>query len=55
LQRLREGGREIRRASLVDDVLIALTARSIGATMFTADEDYEVIRSVVDFKLERVS
>jgi predicted nucleic acid-binding protein len=55
LQRLREEGREIRRASLVDDVLIALTARSIGATMLTADEDYEVIRSVVDFKLQRVS
>jgi predicted nucleic acid-binding protein len=55
LQRLREVGREIRRASLVNDVLIALTARSLGATMVTADEDYEVIRSVVDFKLERVS
>jgi predicted nucleic acid-binding protein len=55
LQRLREAGREIRRASLVDDVLIALTAHSIGATVFTADEDFEVIRGVVDFKLSRVS
>jgi predicted nucleic acid-binding protein len=55
LQRLREAGREIRRASLVNDVLIALTARSIGATMVTADEDYEVLRSIVDFKLQRVS
>ena len=55
LQRRRETGREIRRASLVNDVLIALTARSLGATMVTADEDYEVIRSVVDFKLQRVS
>jgi predicted nucleic acid-binding protein len=55
LQRLREAGREIRRASFVDDVLIALTARSIGATMVTADEDYEVIHSVIDFKLQRVS
>jgi predicted nucleic acid-binding protein len=54
LQRLREAGREIRRASLVNDVLIALSARALGATMVTVDEDYEVIRSIVDFKLERV-
>jgi predicted nucleic acid-binding protein len=55
LQKLREGGREIRRASLVDDVLIALSARAIGATVFTADEDYQAIRAVVDFKLEMVA
>lgn len=55
LQRLRETGREIRRASLVNDVLIALSARSIGAVVFTADEDYEAIHAIVDFKLEMVS
>ena len=54
LQRLRESGREIRRASLVNDVLIALSARSIGATLLTADEDYQAIGSVVDFKLELI-
>lgn len=55
LQKLRAQGREIRRASLVNDVLVALSARSIGATMITADQDYEIIRGVVDFKLQRVS
>jgi predicted nucleic acid-binding protein len=55
LQRLREAGREIRRASLVQDVLIALTARALGATLFTADEDYEAIRAVLDFDLEWVT
>ena len=55
LQRLREIGREIRRASFVHDVLIALSARSIGAALLTADEDYQAIRAVVDFKLEMVA
>jgi predicted nucleic acid-binding protein len=54
LQRLREAGREVRRASLVNDVLIALSARSIGATLLTADADYEAIGAMVDFKLERI-
>jgi predicted nucleic acid-binding protein len=54
LQRLRESGREVRRASLVNDVLIALSARSIGATLLTADQDYQAIGAVVDFKLEMV-
>ncbi|WP_437733009.1 type II toxin-antitoxin system VapC family toxin [Sorangium sp. So ce1335] len=54
LRRLREAGREVRRASLVNDVLIALSARSLGATVLTADEDYDAIRAVLDFKLERV-
>ncbi|NUQ79144.1 MAG: PIN domain-containing protein [Polyangiaceae bacterium] len=53
LQRLREGGREVRQASFVNDVLIALSARSIGATLLTADADYEAIGAIVDFKLER--
>jgi predicted nucleic acid-binding protein len=54
LQRLREIGREVRRASLVNDVLIALSARSIGAALLTADEDYRAIAAVVDFKLEMI-
>jgi predicted nucleic acid-binding protein len=55
LQRLREAGREIRRASLVNDVMIAHSARSIGATVLTSDTDYELIRDLVDFKLEMVA
>lgn len=55
LQRLRESGREVRRASLVNDVLIALTARSIGAMLLTADEDYRAIAAIVNFKLAMVS
>jgi predicted nucleic acid-binding protein len=52
LRALRLAGREIRRASLVNDVLIALTARSIGAMLYTADaEDFESIRQVRDFSL----
>jgi hypothetical protein len=35
-------------------VLIALSAKKLGATVFTADTDYLVIRSLVDFKLEMV-
>jgi predicted nucleic acid-binding protein len=55
LSQLRERGQEIRRASLVSDVLIALGARSLGATVFTADADYEMIQAVVDFKLALVA
>ena len=54
LRKLRETGREIRRASLVADVLIAHSARSLGATVFTADADYEAIRSIVDFDLHMI-
>lgn len=54
LQRLRESGCEVRKASLVNDVLIALSARSIGATLLTADADYQAIGSVVEFKLEMI-
>jgi predicted nucleic acid-binding protein len=54
LQRLRQKGLETRRASLVHDVLIALTARGIGATVFTADRDYEAVRSVVDVSVQMV-
>lgn len=52
LRRLRGEGREIRRASLVHDVLIALTARAIGATLYTLDgSDFEAIRRHEDFSL----
>ena len=54
LRRLREKGAEIRRASFVDDVLIALSARSLGATLMTMDADFEAIARVVDFRLEMV-
>jgi predicted nucleic acid-binding protein len=52
LQALRLAGREIRRASLVNDLLIALTARQIGAIVYTRDfEDFEAMRRVRDFSL----
>ena len=55
LQALRLAGREIRRASLVNDLLIALTARQIGAIVYTRDfEDFEAIRRVRDFSLQAV-
>jgi len=55
LRHIRDAGREIRRASLVNDVLIALSARSAGATVWTADQDYVAIRKLVDFRLEIVA
>lgn len=56
LGELRAGGREVRRASLVHDVLIVTTARAIGATVVTADaSDFEAIREVERFSLEVVS
>jgi predicted nucleic acid-binding protein len=52
LRGLRSRGREVRRSSLVHDVLIALTARDIGATVFTNDgSDFSAIRKLVDFSL----
>ena len=55
LRNLRPAGRDIGRASLVHDVLIALTARSIGATVYTLDaSDFEAIRAVRRFRLEIV-
>lgn len=54
LRTLRKRGVEVRRASLVNDVLIALSARSVGATLITADSDFEAIGAVVDFRCERV-
>ncbi len=56
LQALRVAGREVRRASLVHDVLIALSARAIGATLYTSDRaDFEAIRSVRRFELKVVA
>jgi len=52
LRGLRARGREVRRASLVGDVLIALTARANGATVWTADAgDFEAIRAIAPFFL----
>lgn len=56
LRRLRAKGREIRRASMVNDVLIAVSARSIGATVFTADtSDFEAIAEVYPFAFDAIS
>jgi len=54
LRKLRSSGREVRRASLVNDVLIALSARSIGATVLTADKDFEAIGELLEFKFRRL-
>lgn len=54
LRSLRKRGIEVRRSSLVNDVLIALSARAVGATLMTADTDYEAIASVLDFRFEHV-
>ena len=52
LRGLRDQGREIRRSSLVHDVMIALTARDLGATLLTHDaSDYAAIRRHVDFSM----
>ena len=54
LRLLKDRGLEIRRASLVGDVLIAHTARSLGATVLTSDQDFRAISSVLDFELDMV-
>jgi predicted nucleic acid-binding protein len=55
LRDLRSQGRETQRASLVHDVLIALTAREIGATVITGDaSDFVAIRKVVDFSFSAI-
>jgi predicted nucleic acid-binding protein len=51
LRRLHEAGREIRRSSLFGDVLIALSARSIGACVVTNDDDFDAIADVVDVEV----
>jgi len=55
LRRLKLAGREIRSASLVNDVLLATTARLAGATVVTANaRDFEAIRAIEAFSLETV-
>jgi predicted nucleic acid-binding protein len=54
LRLLRLAGRDVRAASFVNDVLIALTAREIGATVVTANvADFEAIRDIETFALEQ--
>lgn len=52
LQQLGDRGREVWRAALVHDVLIALSARSVGATLVTANAgDFLAIQKLRDFSL----
>lgn len=56
LRALRMAGREVRQAALVNDVLIALTARRLGATVYTANAgDFLAIRRVRKFDLQVLS
>ena len=53
LRKLKLAGRNVRDASLCNDVLIALTARSIGATVVTANaSDFAAIQQVEPFAFE---
>ena len=55
LFRLARRGLDTRRASLVHDVLIALTCRALGLTLYTTNAtDFQAIRGIRDFKLEIV-
>lgn len=54
LRQLRLAGCEVRSAAFVHDVLIALTAREIGATVVSANvADFEAIQTIEPFLLER--
>jgi predicted nucleic acid-binding protein len=54
LRQLKLAGFEIRSASFVHDVLIALSAREIGATVVTSNvRDFEAISRFEPFDLER--
>jgi predicted nucleic acid-binding protein len=55
LAALRARGVDVRRASIVNDVLIAQSARAVGATVITRDRDYETIRTVLDFRLQIIA
>jgi predicted nucleic acid-binding protein len=57
LRRLQaERGYNLRSASLVGDVLIALSARAVGAVVVTQNEpDFRAIQSVRPFRLEIVA
>lgn len=55
LRQLKLAGLEVRSASLVTDLFIALTARSLGATVLTANAtDFEAIQRIEPFALEIV-
>jgi predicted nucleic acid-binding protein len=55
LRDLSKKGREIRQSSLVDDVLIAVTARSIGAEIHTRNaRDFAAIRGIIAFDFVEV-
>jgi len=54
LRKLKLAGQDVRSASFVNDVLIALTARLIGAVVLTANlRDFEAIRRFEVFELEK--
>lgn len=54
LRELQNRGVEVRRASLVNDVLIAQSARAIGATVVSRDRDYETLKAVLEFGLQLI-
>lgn len=52
LRRLKLAGRDVRSAAFVNDLLIALSARSIGAAVVTKNvRDFEAIRHLEPFAL----
>ena len=52
LRQLKLAGRDVRQSSLCNDVLIALTARSIGASVVTANpDDFAAIQRIERFDL----
>ncbi len=52
LRQLKLAGRDVRRASLCNDVLIALTARSMRASVVTVNlDDFAAIRQIDRFDL----
>ncbi len=55
LRKLSKKGSEIRRASFVNDVLLAVSVRSIGATLVTRDRDFERIQNSYKFSVEFLS
>jgi predicted nucleic acid-binding protein len=52
VRQLKPTGRDVRRASLCNDVIIALAARSIGAAVVTVNlEDFAAIQRIERFDL----
>lgn len=52
LRQLKLAGRDVRLSSLCNDVLVALTAKSIGATVVTANlDDFVAIQGIERFDL----